>query len=88
MGGAAETRIKRLRLRAWRRGTREMDLLLGGYVDARGAALMDAPEEIAALEALISLEDPTLYAWIAGAAAPSAEHAPIIAAIRAHHQVG
>ena len=32
-------RLRRLRLRAWRRGIREMDLLMGGYADARLADL-------------------------------------------------
>ncbi len=32
-----ETRLKRLRFRAWHRGTREADLLIGGFFDAHHA---------------------------------------------------
>ena len=34
-----ETRIKRLRMRSWRRGIKEMDLILGGFADAELAGL-------------------------------------------------
>jgi antitoxin CptB len=57
-------RRKRLRFRAWHRGTREMDLVLGRFVDANVAALSD--DEIDALEALMEAPDPELYLWIAG----------------------
>jgi antitoxin CptB len=59
-------RRKRLRFRAWQRGTREMDLVLGRFVDARIDLLSD--EEINALEALMEEPDPELYLWIAGTA--------------------
>lgn len=72
-------RKKRLRIRCWRRGTREMDLLLGGYADARLAEMdLDALE---AFEALIEIEDDTLYRWLSGAEAAPAPHAPLIEAI-------
>jgi antitoxin CptB len=59
-----DDRRKRLRFRAWHRGTREMDLVLGRFVDASLAALPDA--EITDLEALMEVPDPELYLWIAG----------------------
>lgn len=59
-------RRKRLRFRAWHRGTREMDLVLGRFVDAHVTALSDS--EIALLEALMEVPDPELYLWIAGTA--------------------
>ena len=34
MAETRETRIKRLRMRSWRRGIKEMDLILGGFADA------------------------------------------------------
>jgi antitoxin CptB len=61
-----DDRRKRLRFRAWHRGTREMDLVLGRFVDAEAAALTDA--EIDTLEALMEVPDPELYLWIAGTA--------------------
>ena len=33
-GESLEKRRKRLRFRAWHRGTREMDLLVGSFADA------------------------------------------------------
>jgi antitoxin CptB len=35
MDEPVETRRRRLRMRSWHRGTREMDLILGGFADAR-----------------------------------------------------
>ena len=32
-----DIRLKRLRFRAWHRGTREADLMIGGFFDAHGA---------------------------------------------------
>jgi antitoxin CptB len=61
-----DDRRKRLRFRAWHRGTREMDLVLGRFVDANVASLTDA--EIVTLEALMEVPDPELYLWIAGTA--------------------
>ncbi len=55
-----------MRFRAWHRGTREMDLVLGRFVDAKVASLTDA--EIGELEALMEAPDPELYLWIAGTA--------------------
>jgi len=61
-----DDRRKRLRFRAWHRGTREMDLVLGRFVDANAASLTDG--EIETLEALMEVPDPELYLWIAGTA--------------------
>lgn len=55
-----DPRRKRLLFRCWHRGTREMDLLLGGFADASIATLDDS--ELAELEQLIELPDPDLYA--------------------------
>ncbi len=59
------TRLKRLRMRAWRRGMKEMDLILGGFVDAHGASLDD--EELTALELLMNRQDQQLFLWVTGA---------------------
>ncbi|MDJ1008802.1 MAG: succinate dehydrogenase assembly factor 2 [Paracoccaceae bacterium] len=68
---ARETRLKRLRIRSWRRGTREMDLLLGGFFDADGATLEAA--ELDLYEALLGENDHDIYAWLSGRAeAPEA----------------
>ena len=63
-------RRKKLRYRAWHRGTREMDLVLGPYADAHTELLDEAGLD--RLEALMSEEDPPLLKWIMGQEAPPA----------------
>lgn len=59
-----ETRLRRLRIRSWRRGIKEMDLILGGYFDAHhqtlGATTLDL------YEALLEENDHDLYRWVSG----------------------
>lgn len=76
-----EIRQKRLAMRAWRRGTKEMDLILGRYADARLAAM--APAALDAFEALLEENDHDLYPWITGQAPPPARHAALLAEIGA-----
>jgi antitoxin CptB len=63
-----ETRLKRVRLRSWRRGIKEMDLLLGPFADAHLGAMTS--EELDLFEALLEESDQELYAWTTGRAAP------------------
>jgi antitoxin CptB len=57
-------RLKRLKFRAWRRGFREADLILGPFVDTHGPSL--TPTELSDLEVLLDQPDQDLYAWIIG----------------------
>ena len=57
-------RRRRLRYRAWHRGTREMDLMLGPFADAHVEALEG--EELDRLEALMDEEDTDLLKWVMG----------------------
>ncbi len=57
-------RRRRLLYRASHRGTRETDLLVGGYVESRIDTLSDA--ELDALEAVLELPDPDLADWLTG----------------------
>lgn len=60
-----ETRLRRLRMRSWRRGMKEMDLILGNFADT---ALRDLSlPDLDAHEALMDEPDQDLYAWISGA---------------------
>ena len=61
-------RRKKLRYRAWHRGTREMDLVLGPFADAHAGTMDHA--RLDRLEALMSEEDPPLLTWIMGQAEP------------------
>jgi antitoxin CptB len=65
-------RRRRIRVRAWRRGMREMDILIGRFVDARVETLPAAA--LAELEALLDLPDDAVYRWLSGAEQPPAEH--------------
>lgn len=57
-------RLKRLRFRAWHRGTKEADLLVGGFFDAHAAAWSD--DQIAWYEALMEEQDVDIMAWALG----------------------
>lgn len=54
--------VKRLRMRAWRRGIKEMDLILGPFADTVLASL-DAPTQ-AQFETLLEENDHDLYQWL------------------------
>lgn len=73
---AAETRLKRLRIRSWRRGIREMDLILGGFFDRAGADL--AASELDLYETLLDENDHDIYQWFAGRSAPPEAYAGLI----------
>lgn len=77
-----DDRRKKLRFRAWRRGFREIDLILGGFADARLADLDNAGVD--AFEQLLEAPDQDVYAWITDQAPPPPEHdTPTLALIRA-----
>lgn len=59
-----DPRRKRLMFRCWHRGMKEMDLLLGGFVNAHIDTLSEA--ELDELENLVSAHDQDLYAWMTG----------------------
>lgn len=74
-----ETRLKRLKIRCWRRGTREMDLILGGYADQEFPGLTAA--RIDEFERLLEESDHDIYGWISGFPAP-ASYAGLLALIK------
>lgn len=77
-----EVRRRRIRFRAWHRGTREMDLLMGGFADAELAVLSDA--ELDQFEHLLDLPDPQVFAWLAGMEdVPAEEETPLLKKVRA-----
>jgi antitoxin CptB len=59
-----EIRLKRLRFRAWHRGTREADLMIGGFFDARHST-WDAGE-LDWFEALLEEQDVDIMGWAIG----------------------
>ena len=79
-----ETRLKRLRFRAWRRGFLEADLVLGPFADSHARDLTDS--EVEAFERLLDRTDHDVYAWIVeGGEAPTDDETHLIARIRAYH---
>jgi antitoxin CptB len=61
-------RLKRLCFRAWHRGTKEADLLIGGFFDRHHQGWND--KEIAWFEILLEEQDVDIMAWAIGTAAP------------------
>ena len=66
-------RLGRIRFRAWRRGFREADMVLGPFADRVGPELTDA--ELTEFESLLAEDnDHILYSWIIETAPTPAEH--------------
>lgn len=72
-----DIRRKRLKIRAWRRGTKEMDLILGPYADAHLAGMDQAALD--RFDALLGEYDQDLYQWVSGQAPAPAAHADLVA---------
>ena len=59
------TRLARARFRAWHRGTREADYMIGGFFDRYHATWQEA--DLAWFEALLEEDDVDVMAWALGA---------------------
>lgn len=55
-------RLKRLKYRAWHRGFREADLILGPFADNHAEAMTS--DQLDAFEELLEQPDQDLYEWI------------------------
>ncbi len=66
-----ENRRKRLKFRAWHRGTREMDLLLGSFADLHVMEFADP--DLDEFEEILNCPDPDLYSWMTGQSVPPPE---------------
>ena len=77
----ADARLKRMAMRSWRRGTKEMDLVLGPFADAHLARLSEP--DLLIYDALLAENDQDLMAWILGQSVPPAALAPLLARITA-----
>lgn len=75
---------RRARFRAWHRGMREMDLLLGKFADARIAELSDS--DLADFEALMELPDRDVFMWLSGKdAVPQDYDTPVFRKLKLFH---
>jgi antitoxin CptB len=68
---ALDERRRRILFRAWRRGVREMDLIMGRFADAHLPTMND--DELAEFERLLDVPDPEALAWIVGGERPPRE---------------
>jgi antitoxin CptB len=64
----ADAELKRLHWRAHHRGTKEADLLVGGFFDAHHSRWSDG--ERAQFEAMLEEQDADIIAWAIGTAQP------------------
>jgi antitoxin CptB len=79
-----DPRRRRVLMRAWRRGMREMDYLLGGFADAHLPSLPES--ELADFEALMELPDRDVLMWLTGEAeTPEAYRTPLFQRLKAFH---
>ncbi len=81
MAETAEARLKRMRMRSWRRGTKEMDLVLGPFADAELETMAEA--DLAVYDRLLDENDQDLMACLLGQSAPPEGLAPLLARIGA-----
>ncbi|WP_244427207.1 succinate dehydrogenase assembly factor 2 [Methyloferula stellata] len=59
-----DLRRRRILFRSWHRGMREMDLILGGFAEAKVADLSDA--ELDDFEILLDATDRDVFGWVTG----------------------
>jgi len=57
-------RLRKLRFRAWHRGTKEADLVVGGFYDRNAEQWTD--DEIAWFERFMDVDDISIMAWALG----------------------
>lgn len=86
MSETPEIRFKRLRMRSWHRGTKEMDLILGPFADTDLAGL--GPDDLDAYESMLEENDQDLYQWVSGQRPAPELHSRMIDLLRARHGIG
>lgn len=76
-----ETRLRRLKFRAWHRGTREADYMIGGFFDTYSAGWDHAALDW--FERLVEEDDVEIMAWALGTAVAPADYAgPLLDALK------
>lgn len=69
---AQDPRRKRIKFRAWHRGMKEVDLILGPFADAHVDQLDDAALD--EFEQLLSVPDTDIYDWLCERRTPPDRH--------------
>jgi len=80
-----DVRRRKLLFRAWRRGVREMDLIVGRFADAHIGALEAG--ELDDFEKLIEAPNVDLYAWVVGThRVPAQYDTAVLSKLRMFHK--
>jgi len=80
-----DPRRRKILFRAWHRGMREMDLIMGRFADAQIGNLTDA--ELDEFERLIEVLDRDLLSWVTGEAqVPENYDSDVFRRLKAFHQ--
>ncbi|MFT7058497.1 MAG: antitoxin CptB [Pseudorhodobacter sp.] len=74
-----EARLKRMSMRSWRRGTKEMDMILGPFSDVALAGMGEA--DLVLFDRLLWENDTDLLPWMMGQAVPPAHYAGLVGTI-------
>ncbi|MFT4714948.1 MAG: antitoxin CptB [Paracoccaceae bacterium] len=75
-----ENRIKRLKMRSWRRGMKEMDLILGPFSDT-GLEQLNAVQ-LDEYEAMLAENDQDMYRWFSDQISAPAEFFDMVAHVK------
>ena len=76
-----KARLARMRFRAWHRGTREADYMIGGFFDTHHANWDQS--QIEWFEALLDEDDVDVMAWaLKTQEAPEKYHGPLLEALQ------
>jgi antitoxin CptB len=79
-----DVRRRQILFRAWHRGMREMDLIMGRFADAAIGDLSD--EDLTEFERLIEVQDRDLLGWITGEiATPENYHTDLFRRLKGFH---
>jgi len=80
-----DVRRRKLLFRAWRRGVREMDLIVGRFADAHIETLDDSGLDD--FEHLIEAPNAALYAWVVGGESIPADYdTAVLARLKEFHR--
>ncbi|MGR3661769.1 MAG: FAD assembly factor SdhE [Paracoccaceae bacterium] len=77
----AEARLKRIKMRSWRRGMKEMDLILGPFSDTELLHLSEA--QLLIYDQMLSENDQEIYTWFTGLNAAPEQYAALVDIIAA-----
>jgi len=77
---ALDERRRRILFRAWRRGAREMDLIMGRFADDNLATM--SGDELDVFERLLDVPDSQALAWLVGEEPSPTEFGALVARLR------